>query len=250
MNTQTLKLSQIRIDGGTQPRVEISEPILAEYAEQLREGIEFPPVTVFFDGAAYWLADGFHRYHSHRRVGRDTIVADIHDGGLREAILYSVGANTEHGLRRTNEDKRKAVETMLTNEIVSMDVNGKPWSNRDVAKKCHVDEKMVRRLRDIHTAAKPQYKTEQRTFTHPKTGKPAVMNTANIGKSKTNGRKKYGGISPHAAKPVRTCAPYEPKAAIDLPYKPVYAANAIISVMGKELAIEIAQEILQITKGD
>jgi hypothetical protein len=95
-----------------------------------------------------------------------------------------------------------------------------------------------------------QYENKQRTFTHPKTGKRTVMNTANIGKSKSKKRKQYGGISPHAAKPVRSGVPYEPKAAIELPYKPVYAANAIISVMGEALAIEIAEHILQIAKGN
>ena len=30
---QTLKLDQIRIDGGTQPRVAIDEQVVAEYAE-------------------------------------------------------------------------------------------------------------------------------------------------------------------------------------------------------------------------
>lgn len=250
MNTQTLPLKQIRIDGGTQPRVEISEEVVAEYAEQLREGSAFPPVTVFFDGAAWWLADGFHRYHAHRRAGRETMVADLHDGGLREAILYSVGANIEHGLRRTNEDKRKAVETMLTNEIVSKDENGKPWANREIARRCHVSEITVRRFLEHHTATMSQYETEQRTFTHHKTGKPAVMNTAKIGKSSPKKRKQYGGISPHAFTPVRESEPYEPKAAIDLPYKPFYAANAIISVMGQELAVEIAEQILKITKGN
>ncbi|NLW83935.1 MAG: hypothetical protein GXY41_05970 [Phycisphaerae bacterium] len=248
MNTQTLPLKQIRIDGGTQPRVEINEEVVAEYAEQLRQGAAFPPVTVFFDGAAWWLADGFHRYHAHRRVGRETMVADLHDGGLREAILYSVGANTEHGLRRTNEDKRKAVQTMLTHEIASMDENGNSWANRDIARRCCVDEKMVRRIREILTAAKPQLENAKISYT-TKHGTKATMNTAKIGRSQSKRKKQYGGISPHAFKPVRTSEPYEPKAAIDLPYKPFYAANAIISVMGQELAVEIAEQILQITKG-
>lgn len=248
MNTQTLPLKQIRIDGGTQPRVEINEEVVAEYAEQLREGSAFPPVTVFFDGAAWWLADGFHRYHAHRRAGRETMVADLHDGGLREAILYSVGANIEHGLRRTNEDKRKAVETMLTNEIVSMDEMGNPWSNCDIARKCHVSEFMVRRYRETLSSIKSKIDSPERLV---KRGNSIyTQNTAKIGKSSPKKHKKYGGISPHAFTPVRESEPYEPKAAIELPYKPFYAANAIISVMGQELAVEIAEQILQITKGN
>lgn len=249
MNTQTLKLSQIRIDGGTQPRVEISQEVVSDYADQLRSGEEFPPVTVFFDGVAYWLADGFHRYHAHRSAGRDAISADVQDGGLREAILFSVGANSEHGLRRTNADKHKAVETMLTNEIASKDENGDPWSNCAIARLCRVNEKMIRRLREVLTSAKPKLENADKVTYITKHGTKAVMNTTKIGKSKPKSRK-FGGISPKALKPVRTGSPYEAKAAIELPYKPKYAANAIISVMGKELAIEIAEEILQITKGN
>jgi len=60
-NTDSPSLSQIRIDGGTQPRTELNEDVIAEYAELLADGVEFPVITVYFDGANYWLADGFHR---------------------------------------------------------------------------------------------------------------------------------------------------------------------------------------------
>lgn len=34
----------------------------------------------------------------------------------REAILFIVGANASHGLRRTNADKRRTVERLLADE--------------------------------------------------------------------------------------------------------------------------------------
>jgi len=52
---------RIRIDGGTQPRAALLIDVMEDYAEQMRNGVEFPPITVFFDGKEYWLADGFHR---------------------------------------------------------------------------------------------------------------------------------------------------------------------------------------------
>jgi len=148
--TKTLRLDQIRIDGGTQPRVAIDEQVVAEYADLLANETKLPPVTIFFDGAAYWLADGFHRYWANKRGNCESVLADVQQGTQRDAILYSVGANTDHGLRRTNADKRKAVLTLLEDEKWSQ------WSNREVAKQCGVSEITVRRTRESLTATKSQ----------------------------------------------------------------------------------------------
>ena len=59
--TVSLAINLIRLDGGTQPRAEVNGPTVADYAEDMLAGASFPPVTVFYDGAHYWLADGFHR---------------------------------------------------------------------------------------------------------------------------------------------------------------------------------------------
>jgi len=163
-----LELNKIRIDGGTQPRAEIDNEIVTEYAQVLKDGGKFPPVVVFFDGVVNWLADGFHRFHGHRRAAVKEIEAEVKEGTLRDAVLYSVGANAAHGLRRSNADKRKAVETMLNDEEW-----GK-WSNVQVAQQCGVSEHLVRSLRP----------SRSETSYVSKSGKPAVMNTANIGRTK------------------------------------------------------------------
>jgi len=75
-----------------------------------------PPITVFFDRTDHWLADGFHRFFGPQKVGRESILAEIHNGTRRDAILYACGANNEHGLRRTNADKRKAITLLLQDE--------------------------------------------------------------------------------------------------------------------------------------
>src|SRR3954447_12853981 len=59
-----LKLDQIRTDGGTQPRAALHPSWVEEYAHDMMSGAELPPVIVFYNGSAYWLADGFHRYHA------------------------------------------------------------------------------------------------------------------------------------------------------------------------------------------
>lgn len=136
-----LRLDEIRLDGGTQPRAALNHDVIGEYAEAIQDGAVFPPVDVFYDGANYWLADGFHRWHGHDQANKDTIRAVIHQGSQRDAVLYSVGVNAEHGLRRTNEDKRRAVIRLLH------DPEWSQWSDREIARQCKVSNRFVGNLR-------------------------------------------------------------------------------------------------------
>lgn len=140
MNTQQLlALTSIRIDGGTQSRVSISDDVVSEYAAALTDGLTLPPVLVFFDGIDNWLADGFHRYLANTKVGAVTLAADVRAGSLSDALLYAYGANQSHGLRRTNDDKRKAVSGTL---------DLKPeWSDRAIAKHVGVSVPFVSAVR-------------------------------------------------------------------------------------------------------
>ena len=136
-----INLKNIRLDGDTQPRKYVNEEVVGDYAELLLEDAKFPPVTVFNDGANYWLADGFHRFHANKKAGFLDIEADVIDGTRRDAILYSVGANSIHGLRRTNDDKRKAIATLLN------DIEWGEWSDREIGRQCHVSDMTVTRVR-------------------------------------------------------------------------------------------------------
>ena len=130
MPTKSLNLAAIRIDGGTQSRVAINQDAVAEYAQVITDGDTLPAITVFFDGADYWLADGFHRLFANKSAGKVSVLADVLTGTCRDAILYSLAANTVHGLRPTNEDKRKAVGIMLADPEWSL------LSSREIAKHC------------------------------------------------------------------------------------------------------------------
>lgn len=153
---KTLNIKAIRIDGGTQSRVEINNEVVSDYAEAIKVGIEFPPVVVFGDGADYWLADGFHRYHAHNQAGKASIAADVRAGTQRDAILFSAGANGAHGLRRTNADKRKAVELLLN------DTEWAKWSDRRIAEMVGVTHPFVANIRTpkVVTVTTPAPKTD------------------------------------------------------------------------------------------
>ena len=141
MKTVQIKLSNIVIDGDTQQRERINEDIVAEYAEAIKCGVKFPPVTLFFDGAQDWLADGFHRYHASRSAEIPEIIADVHEGTNRDARLFSASANWTHGSRLTNIDKRRSVMVLLNDSVWSK------WTDVAIAKHCHVTARFIYNMR-------------------------------------------------------------------------------------------------------
>lgn len=171
-----IAVSQVRLDGGTQSRALIHEDTVAEYAEAMANPeTVFPPIIVYFDGADYWLADGFHRLEAWKRIGRAEVPAEIRQGDRRKAILHSVAANSAHGLRRTNEDKRRAVQTLLE------DAEWAQWSDREIARRCAVSNHFVSSVRASLTGNSPSENADQPRVYTTKHGTEAVMNTARIG---------------------------------------------------------------------
>ena len=147
--TDVIALGDIK-DAGAQMRVDMRPEIVAEYADEMLAGTTFPPVVLYQDGEVYWLADGYHRVDAARRINLETITAAIHEGTSRDAILHGIGANAVHGLRRTQADKRRAVERLLT------DPEWAKWSDRKVADAARVDHKTVGKIRRELTGEIPR----------------------------------------------------------------------------------------------
>jgi hypothetical protein len=164
-----LALALIEEDGGTQSRAELVQEKIAEYAEHLAE---LPPVIVFYDGAKYWLADGFHRVSAAEEIGAADIEADVRQGTLRDAILFSFGVNATHGIPRSNADKRRAVERMLS------DAEWGTWTQARIAETCRVSREFVSRvLGERQEAGKSTCDRSQVTGRDGRT-----YNTANLGR--------------------------------------------------------------------
>lgn len=140
--TELVDLELIRIDGGTQARVSINQEAVEDYADVYKAEDNLPPVVVFFDGTEYWLADGFHRYHGARKAELAKLNCEVRKGTQRDAILFAVGANRSHGLKRTNADKRKAVGMLLA------DPEWAGQSDRWLAETAGVAHPFVAKLRE------------------------------------------------------------------------------------------------------
>lgn len=137
-----VKLDEISSDDSTQARVAIDQDTVDRYTEDMKEGAKFPPVTLHRDeDNTLRVGDGFHRIAAARKAGRDSIEAEVLPGGKRDALMYSIEANSRHGLNFSNADKRKIVELMLNDPAFSTD------SDRSIAKRCGVSQPFVSSLR-------------------------------------------------------------------------------------------------------
>ena len=167
-----LKLSAIECDEDVQPRAYMDGSVISEYSALMKEGTVFPPVVVFDDGKVKWLACGFHRYYAAEEAGFENIEADVRKGIKRDAMLFAVGTNAMHGMRRTNADKRRAVETLLKD---------KEWRKRDsawIADAAKVSKQSVLRWRkELQELVPGQKLTTRKGKQNPaaKSSKPKIL---------------------------------------------------------------------------
>ncbi|HXU18700.1 MAG TPA: ParB N-terminal domain-containing protein [Terriglobales bacterium] len=132
-------LEQISKCEQLQTRAGQTQEAVTVYQERIQAGDQFPPLRIFRVENAYLLVDGFHRLAAYLAAGVKQVPVEITDGTCQEAIRFALGANAHHGLPRTNEDKRKAVELALA-EFPDL-------SDRGVADICAVSDKLVAAVR-------------------------------------------------------------------------------------------------------
>lgn len=172
-----LPVTSITIDARCQPRMTMNPEVIDDYAAAMGGGARLPPLIVFRDNTIYWLADGFHRFAAARQAHLPIVTCDVFDGDQRDAILYSAGANADHGLRRSNLDKRKAVETLLN------DPEWSQWSNVEIARRCAVSHTFVNGIRASLETVSSDNKTQTVKY-EDRWGNAREMKTGNIGKPK------------------------------------------------------------------
>ncbi len=156
----TVRIDAIRIDGETQMRERNDDGTVEEYAEAYRNATAMPPLEVVFDGEDYWVWDGFHRHHAALRAGLAELPVN--------ARWLACGANRTHGLKRTNEDKRRAVRAALA---------ARPeMSDKAIAGHCGVSQPFVGSIRASYNGYKI---ASERTVTRG--GTTYTQDTSNIG---------------------------------------------------------------------
>lgn len=174
--TIDIMLDSLVLDPVMQPRIGIDDEVVEEYAQAMRDGDQFPPLQVYEVDDECFVVDGWHRVYAADRAGltdlpaRVTVATD-----KRDAILASAGANTRHGLNRTNDDKRKAIRTVL------LDEEARQWSDREIARWCKVHHETVANVRSEMEASGEIARSTDRKYVRD--GQEITVDTANIGQN-------------------------------------------------------------------
>lgn len=174
-NDDLLLIDQIKAFDNVHGRAGINQQILFAYASIMRDVGQMEPVTVFYDGTNYWLSDGFHRFYAAKFLDKDQICCKILSGTQSDAVLHAISANINREFKRDKADKRKVVETILSNP------DWKCWSDREIARRCGVSNTFVGKVRDQMLAKSTRYGKQTRIAS--RSGQQYPMNISNIGHS-------------------------------------------------------------------
>jgi hypothetical protein len=130
-------LDQLVLDPELQSREAVDEQVVNDYAKAMDRGDEFPPLRAVDDGKQLWPWDGRHRLLAARRRGAKTVQVLVTKGTRDDALWLAVAANQDHGLRRSNADKERAVKAALAHPMA------KGLSTRAIARYVGVSHQMV-----------------------------------------------------------------------------------------------------------
>ena len=163
--TETLNIDLLVIDADTQARVSIHADTVDEYAELITNNKDWPfdLLDVFHDGNNYLVADGFHRTLAAQRLDVKSVPCRVHKGTAKDARIFGMTANDQHGLRMSRADKRHCVEWLLD--------NGGKLTQLEISVTAGVDVRTVKRIVAEQKGTMSPFESKNIGKT-PKTAKP------------------------------------------------------------------------------
>jgi uncharacterized small protein (DUF1192 family) len=157
-----MKINQINAHQDLQSRKLINPEVVKQYAEAIQTGCVMPPIHVFKIVDLFYVVDGFHRLEAHKQIKLQTIKVQSVEGDMESAAAHSIISNITHGLQRTLEDKRRAINMALNNEHLMN------LSTRELSQKLGVSHQMIDRARTQLKKDKPQNKFTPKVYLNVK----------------------------------------------------------------------------------
>ncbi len=166
---KVIPVGKIIVDPSIQPRASLLNDVHVEDIRlAIRDNKIIPALVVFqMNDGNFLLAEGFHRLEAFKIEGKQTVACEVKIGSRDHAILWAMGSNQSHGLKRTNEDKRRAAD-----EVMKLEPD---WTDGKVAGHIGVTLEFVRRRRqqadDETTFSSQPLRTDTEATVKTKTGK-------------------------------------------------------------------------------
>jgi hypothetical protein len=170
-----LKIADITMDVGIQPRFKLDLDLVKEYAEKMRDGEKFPPPVVFCDGSHNYLSAGFNRVMALKSNGHVEIECEVINGTIEDAQDYAWKSNNDHGAPLTAEEKREIIRKALKTKRYSES------SNNELAKEFKISSMTVGRVRIAMQEDSKEEQPKERKY-KDKNGNEKIMDTSKIGK--------------------------------------------------------------------
>ncbi len=243
-----------------QTRVELNADTVEDYAEAMKARAKFPPVTVFADTETntLWLADGFHRVAAAEADGYKVVKADVQSGTFADALKHALGANANHGLRRSNADKQRALEMAWENRRKLFGEND-PTAEH-LVEVCGISLGMVGRFlaerredltpKRVSSSGRLHTAPTRRTLPPSQAPKsismrhfPKLGNAKNGGESGENAQKTANATNSRQITPIAPVHPAPP------PQKP-HAAGVMLDRFGVEIPMDIKGAFAALTVRD
>ena len=180
---KNLKIVDITMDVGIQPRFKLDLDLVKEYAEKMRDGENFPPPVVFCDGSHNYLSAGFNRVMALKSNGHVEIECEVINGTFEDAQDYAWKSNNDHGAPLTAEEKREIIRKALKTKKYSES------SNNELAKEFKISSMTVSRVRIAMQEESKEAQPKERNY-KDKHGNEKTMDTSNIGKKKPKDKPK------------------------------------------------------------
>lgn len=223
--SEKLSLSSLTIDERLQLRERTDDSYVLELKEWLEEHPEkeLPRIVVYRDAnKKLLLTKGFHRYSAYKKAGREKIPAFLYSGGFEEALVHALRSNAQHGMKRTREDKRKALGVAF-----------QKWPDIpaiEAAKICEVGRRLAEEVRKEENGRRDLYGKRREGPRGLKDG-----NRTNLSSTREENKEmEESGKKAPILQPVPPTEPRTEKKEEDLPLSPSKIRTVSLSVLISE----------------
>ena len=138
---EELPLTSITLDKRLQMRPKLNQARVDRYAELIADSVSLPAAIVFDDGKKKWLADGWKRYRACEKAKCETLYCEVRLGTFRDAFLFALGANGEHGESRDAETIDAVMKAVFSDDELRKD------SDRKLSVVCNISRTTVAKYR-------------------------------------------------------------------------------------------------------